>query len=90
MKANIIKNEAKELRLEFDTNDLTILDLIANNLMEQKEVVFAGVTKEHPEIGRPVLVLKTENKKPIEILNKTLDKIKESFEELKEDVEKIK
>ncbi len=90
MKVNIIKNEPKELILEFDTKDVTVPDLIASYLIEQKDVAFAGVEKDHPEIGKPILVLKTNTKKPIDILNKALEDIEGSYEELKKDIEKIK
>ncbi len=90
MKINILKNEAKELRIEFDTNDVTIADLIADHLIEEKDVEFAGITKEHPEVGKPILVLKTKSKKAEDILKKTLENIQQSFEDLKDNIEKIK
>lgn len=90
MKFNTIKNEPKELILEFSAKDLTIPDLIATYLIDQKDVVFAGIEKDHPEVGKPLLILKTSSKKPIDVLNKALDEIKESYNELKKEVEKIK
>ncbi len=88
MKINILKKEPKELHVEFDTNDITIADLIADTLIESKDVEFAGVTKEHPEIGKPVLVLKTGSKKAEDVLKKTVEELQESFESLRESLEK--
>ncbi len=90
MKINIIENKPKKLILEFSAGDLTIPDLIATYLTEQTDVIFAGIEKNHPEIGKPLLILKTSSKKPIDVLNKALDELKESYTELKKEIEKIK
>ncbi len=90
MKISIIKKESKELVLEFSENDLTIPELVADKLNENEDVQFAGVSLEHPEVGRPQLVLKTDKKKALDVLNKALDDIEEDFSDLKSQLSKKK
>jgi DNA-directed RNA polymerase subunit L len=82
MKMKVLKDESKELMLEFDTKDLTIPDLIASELLESDDVEFAGVSKDHPETGNAVLVLKSK-KKAKDTLLKAIDRLDEQFAELK-------
>lgn len=83
MKIKVLKDESKELMLEFDTKDLTIPDLIANELLNEDETEFAGVSKDHPETGNVVLVLKSKKQAKSELL-KAIGRIDEQFADLKE------
>ena len=80
---NILKDETNELIIEFETQDLTIPDLIASQLLENDDVEFAGVAKEHPEVGKPRLVLKTNKKKAKDTFLKALIEVDEQITELK-------
>ena len=83
MKIDVIKDESTELIIDFETNDLTIPDLIASVLQENDDVEFAGVTKEHPEVGKPRLVIKTSKKKAKDVLAKALEQLDDTISELK-------
>jgi DNA-directed RNA polymerase subunit L len=83
MKISIIKDESNELIIDFDTEDLTIPDLIASQLQQNPDVEFAGVGKDHPEVGKPRLVIKTGKKKAKDALQKALEELDETFAELK-------
>ena len=82
----VIKNESKELVLEFDDGDTTIPDLIAAELSEMGDVAFTGVTKDHPEVGKPQLVIKTNRKKASEVLEKALENIDAQIDKIKEGI----
>ena len=86
MKINVLKNESNELKIEFETGDLTIPDLIANQLLENDDVAFAGVAKDHPEVGKPVLTLKTNKKKAAAAFEKALEEIDENITQLKSQI----
>lgn len=90
MKINVIKEEGKLLQIEFDTPDLTIPDLIANALLKESDVQFAGVSKDHPETGKPMLLIKTGKKSPKEELMKALESIDETITEMKDQLSKKK
>ena len=83
MKMNVIKNESNELVVEFDTSDFTIPDLLASQLLENDDVEFAGVAKDHPEVGKPRLTLKTGKKKAVTVFSKALEEVDENLAELR-------
>lgn len=83
MKMSVLKEEGNEMTVEFETFDVTIPDLIANQMLKNPDVEFAGVAKEHPEVGKPKLLIRTNKKKPKDALSKAIDELEEQFEELK-------
>ncbi len=85
----MLKEESKELVVEFQTHDLTIPDLIASELLESDSVEFAGVSKDHPETGNAVLVVKSSKKAKEELL-KAIESLDEQFAELKTQISKKK
>lgn len=90
MEIKIIKNESKELILEFGSSDLTIPDLLAHELMNDSDVGFAGVTKEHPEVGKPRLVVKTSKKSASKALESAIDRIRDNMKDAKAAISKKK
>lgn len=88
MKINVVKDEGNELVVEFDTFDFTIPDLLADELLEDSNVEFAGVSKDHPETGKPVLMLRA--KKPKDSIVKAIERLDENFSELKTQLSKKK
>jgi DNA-directed RNA polymerase subunit L len=87
LKIKVLKDESKELMIEFETKDLTIPDLIASELLDNDDVDFAGVSKDHPETGNAVLVLKSK-KKAKDTLLKAIESLDEQFAELKTQLSK--
>jgi DNA-directed RNA polymerase subunit L len=88
MKASLIKNENNELILEFDSKDLTIPELIAGRLINNENVKFASAVLEHPDVEKSRLVLKTEKKKAIDVLGKSLAELEEDLSDLKAQLSK--
>lgn len=89
LKLKVIKDESKELMVEFDTKDLTIPDLIASELLSEDDVEFAGVSKDHPETGNVLLVVKSKKNAKSELL-KAIGRLDESFGEIKTQLSKKK
>ncbi|MDE1823893.1 MAG: hypothetical protein KGI00_01110 [Candidatus Micrarchaeota archaeon] len=87
MKLNFIEDEAKSLTIEFEGFDRGIPDLIKDRLLESKDVDFAGVVKEHPELGNPRLVVKAE-KNARHLVLKAIEEVQEEFKELASQVPK--
>lgn len=90
MGAELVKDEAKEMVLEFDENDVSVPELLASRLAGQDGVEFAGVTQDHPEVGRPRLVIKTEGKRAMTVLSKAIEDIDGDLEDLKAQLSKRK
>lgn len=82
MKLNLIKEEDKELAIEFDTSDFTIPDLLADELLQDSNVEFAGVSKDHPETGKPILVIRSK-KNPKTSLMDAIERLDKDFGEIK-------
>jgi len=85
----IVKNEGNEIWLEFQSGDLTIPDLIANTLVGRSNVEFAGVRKDHPEVGKPMLVVKTKRNAKEELV-KMLEELDDSLKNIETQLSKKK
>ena len=90
MKINVVKNENKELIIEFDDGDLTLPEFLAGELSKEDDVAFAGVDRQHLGTSKPKLVVRTEKKKAIDMLDKALDAMDEEFSDLKSQLSKKK
>lgn len=90
MKVEIVKNESKEIVLEFYEHDLTVPEMVAGRLVNNEDVSFAGIMQEHPEVGKPRLVLKTVKHNALTTLSKSVDEIEEDLSELKTQLSKKK
>ncbi len=87
MKLTLIKDEQKDLEIEFEGVDRGIPDLIRGKLLESKDVEFAGVVKEHFEVSKPRLVVKsTKNAKTLVL--KALEELQDELKELSAQVPK--
>lgn len=86
MKINVLKDETNELQIEFETHDVTIPDMIASKLLENDDVAFAGVGKDHPEVGKPKLTIKTNKKKAKDALLKAIEELDEEISSLKTNI----
>jgi DNA-directed RNA polymerase subunit L len=90
MDIKIVRNDGKELVIEFQSKDMTFPDLVAHELQNDSDVSFAGVAKEHPEVGVPVLAIRTSKKSAVAALESALERIKENAKELKSAMSKKK
>ena len=89
MKINVKKDEGKELNIEFENPDLTVPDMISKELLTNDSVEFAGVLKDHPEVGKPLLVVKSKKSAKSDLI-KALNSIDENFTDLKSQISKSK
>lgn len=62
--------------------DLAMAKAIREELLQNDDVEFAGVTKDHPEIGHPKLIVKTKKGDPIKLVIKSAEKIADAAAEL--------
>lgn len=87
MKVNIIKDDPKDFVVEFEGADRGLAELIKSKLLESKDVDFAAVVKEHPELGWPRLVVKT-SKNAKTLIAKAIDEVQEEVEEFAKQIPK--
>ncbi len=88
MELKIIEDEPKSMILEFVEADRGLAELIKDRLINNKDVDFAGVVKEHPEIGMPRLVVKAS--KPKALILKAIEEVQDEMKELSSQMPKSK
>jgi DNA-directed RNA polymerase subunit L len=67
MNVKIMGKGKNKLRVEFEGEDHTLLNLLRQNLWEEG-VDYAAYEKEHPFLTNPVLILETDKKNPTRTL----------------------
>lgn len=58
MKINIVKQEVKYMEMEFSGEGHTLLNLLQDSLLEDKNVEMAGYSKPHPLMDRSKLFIR--------------------------------
>ena len=58
MKINIVKQEGKYMEMEFSGEGHTLLNLLQDSLLEDKNVEMAGYSKPHPLMDRSMLFIR--------------------------------
>lgn len=86
MKIEILEENDGKLKMKID--DLTLVNLLNDNIWKQKSVEMAAYNVEHPYLAQPVLVVKSKN--PKKTLLDAAEKILEDVKELKKKVDAIK
>lgn len=88
MEVRIIEDEPKSMILEFAEADRGIAELIKDRLINNRDVEFAGVIKEHPEIGMPRLVIKAN--RPKSLVLKAVEEVQDEIKEFSSQMPKSK
>ena len=86
VKIEILEETDDKLKLKIEDNT-TVLNLVNENLWEQKGVDMAAVTLEHPYLSKPVITIKS--KKAKKALADATDKIVEDMKELRRKASKL-
>ena len=77
MEMKTIKKTAKELELEITDENETILNPIAEVLLQNKDVEYASYITNHPESHKRKLYIRVKNGKPEEILLKAVKQLED-------------
>ena len=87
MKA-IIKEEKEDmLVVEIEGARHTLPNILREQLWNYKEVEFVGYSKDHPDLGNPVLVVRGKN--PKKLLKKAIKDLRSQLKEIRKEIEKI-
>ncbi len=81
MKLNFLEDDPKSLVVEFEDADRSVPEMIKSKLIENKDVEFAGVVKEHPDIATTKLIVKSTKNARSLVLN--------AVEELQDDIKSL-
>jgi len=85
MIVNVLKNEKNHLEVEL--SNLTIAELVRNELWEDSAVTIAAWKKDHP-IKNPVLVIKTSGKSAQKVLTDCLERIEKTVGKMQDEAKK--
>ncbi|MGC8538827.1 MAG: RpoL/Rpb11 RNA polymerase subunit family protein [Candidatus Micrarchaeia archaeon] len=86
MQVKVIEDTKDSLILEIEGADRSAAELVKEKLLENDNVKFAAVVKEHPEVGNPKLVIKGERLK--QALSKAVGEAEDEVKELESKLQK--
>jgi len=81
-KIEILEDEKEKLVILFKNEEPSFLNLLKSKLLEQEEVKFTSVEKEHPEINNVTFKIVTTSANPRKCLEKALNEIEKEVEEI--------
>lgn len=90
MKVNVLESKKDSLKVEFEEKDEGFLSLIKKYLWQDKSTELAGYKIDHPEVGKPVFILKTKGKSAKNVWNHALSSAKKDLEEFEKEINKLK
>lgn len=90
MNLNIRKNQPNYIEIEFVDEDVAIPSAIKEKVIANKDVEFASAKHEHPQIGHPVLVVRTQKEKALDLVLEAIDEIEKETEEFKKAIKSAK
>jgi len=90
MEYEILKEETHELQIQFSEIDHGFLNLIKEAIWQQSGVEIASFRVEHPEVSKPLFILKTKGKDAKKVWNSAIDAIAEQLEKLGKELKKLK
>ncbi len=90
MEIKILKNKAKEMEIQIDKKNETILNPIKEMLLKNEKVEYAEYSIEHPLLSKPRLYFKIKEGNPKEILIDALKELQKEAKSFREQIERKK
>lgn len=81
MNLKILKKTSNELRLEFEGEGHSLLNVLQKTLLEDSDVEVAGYNVPHPLITKSTLYIRTSKKKPQTALLKAIKDVQAEIKE---------
>jgi DNA-directed RNA polymerase subunit L len=88
MEFKVIKDEKDWLEVQFEQIDYGLLNALKEALWEQEGVEIASYSLDHPEIGKPIFILRTNGKDAKKVWNAAIDSLIKNLEQLKKELKK--
>lgn len=89
MKPEVVKAEKSMLKLKFEELDQGTLNLVREELWNDKATEMAGFQVTHPQVGHTVFTLKTKGKDAKTVWNGAVDRMSKQVDELAAAVKKL-
>ncbi|HSB47729.1 MAG TPA: RpoL/Rpb11 RNA polymerase subunit family protein [Candidatus Bilamarchaeum sp.] len=89
MEVKILVNEKNTLEMELGDTDVSLAQLLAEKLNEEKDVEFASYKLEHPLVGSPKLFVRTKKGEPAKLVLEKLEEIKKEVADFRDQFKEI-
>ena len=89
MKPEVVKSEKGMLKLKFEVSDQGALNLVREELWNDKATEMAGFQVTHPQVGHVLFTLKTKGKDAKTVWNGAVGRISKQVDELAAAVKKL-
>jgi len=89
MQLTTTKKDNKTVEIKMKDEDISIADILHHELLEDKDIVFAGVAPPHPLLGENILIVQSKSSNPMKIIKKSLKKSSEQINEFIKELEKL-
>ncbi len=90
MKLNVKTHEPNFVEIEFIDEDVSLVHALRELLVDEKDVEFVATRSDHPQVGSPVLVLRTKKGDALETLRDALKELKKEVAEFKSELKSAK
>ena len=90
MKPTILKTEKNLLKIELEHLDQGILNAIKAQLWQDSATQTAGFKTNHPDVDKPVFILRTKGKDAKKVWNSAISELKKKADSLAKNTKKIK
>lgn len=89
MEVKILVNDKNTMELELGGVDVSLAQLLAEKLNEEKDVDFASYKLEHPLVGSPKLFVRTKKGEPGKLVLEKLEEIKKEVADFRSQFQDI-
>ena len=90
MKLNVKTSEPHYLEVELEGEDIGLPNALREILIEDKDVEFAACKSDHPQVGVPLIILRTKSKKALDVLESAVDKLKKEAQTFSSELKSAK
>ncbi|MBL7055584.1 DNA-directed RNA polymerase subunit L [Candidatus Woesearchaeota archaeon] len=88
MEISVIEDKKSKLVFEVDGMGHTFMNVLKNELWQDKSVKISTYSARHPIISKPKLILETDGKDPREALKAAVSRLKKESEKFKKGIAK--
>ena len=83
MNVDVRKLEKNYLEIALVDEDVSLADSLREIIVEDKDVEFASARLEHPQVGHPVIIIRTKSKNALDLLINAVTQLKGSADEFR-------
>ena len=90
MEIEIVKSEKNYVEIIVRGDDYGIANAVKEMLLEDKDIEFAAYRMDHPQVGKPTLMVRTKEGNPISAVKYAIKKLKKQAADFKDAIKDAK